>query len=71
MRRPSGRGNDVSAFVRDGDVIGWPISAAFFSAAAVIRRASLNVTWSLMLSLDAVYVNSYRRYPNNFFPAGG
>ena len=24
--------------------IGWPISAAFFSAASMIRRASLSVT---------------------------
>ncbi len=34
--------------------IGWPISAAFFSAAAIIRRASLSVTWLIGALLDAV-----------------
>src|SRR5580692_1625918 len=49
--------------------MGWPISAAFFSAAAMIRRASLSVTWLIGALLG--YVNSFRRYPNNFFPARG
>src|SRR5579863_10520955 len=51
--------------------IGWPISAAFFSAAAVIRRASLSVTWLIGALLDGVMSTASGDILTTSFPRRG